>query len=83
MPEMDGLEVLKMPLRETPRHAGADDLGHGDIPTAVEATRPRRLDFFEKPLQRERMLVALRNAVDATRLLQPRTSACARSRRAS
>jgi two-component system nitrogen regulation response regulator NtrX len=42
--------------------------GHGDVTTAVEATRKGAFDFFEKPLQRERVLVSLRNAVENFRL---------------
>jgi two-component system nitrogen regulation response regulator NtrX len=68
MPEMDGLEVLKA-LRER----GVDlpvvvISGHGDVATAVEATRRGAFDFLEKPLQRDRVLLALRNAVETDRL---------------
>ncbi len=42
--------------------------GHADVATAVEATRRGAFDFFEKPLQRERVLLSLRNAVEAYRL---------------
>ncbi|HEX7186310.1 MAG TPA: sigma-54 dependent transcriptional regulator [Thermoanaerobaculia bacterium] len=68
MPEMDGLEVLK-----AFRERGYDMpvlmiSGHADVATAVEATRRGAYDFFEKPLQRERILVSLRNAVDSYRL---------------
>jgi two-component system nitrogen regulation response regulator NtrX len=68
MPEMDGLELLK-----AFRERGYDMpvlmiSGHADVATAVEATRRGAFDFFEKPLQRERILVSLRNAVDTWRL---------------
>jgi two-component system, NtrC family, nitrogen regulation response regulator NtrX len=68
MPEMDGLELLKA-LRER----GYDMpilmiSGHADVQTAVEATRRGAYDFFEKPLQRERVLLSLRNAVESYRL---------------
>jgi two-component system nitrogen regulation response regulator NtrX len=68
MPGMDGLELLAK-LQER----GYDMpiiivTGHGDVSTAVEATRKGAFDFFEKPLQRDRVLVSLRNAVDAYRL---------------
>ena len=68
MPEMDGLELLKA------LHERGYDMpvlmisGHADVATAVEATRRGAFDFFEKPLQRERVLVSLRNAVDTWRL---------------
>jgi two-component system nitrogen regulation response regulator NtrX len=69
MPEMDGLELLKA-LRERGYDMPVLMIsGHADVQTAVEATRRGAYDFFEKPLQRERVLVSLRNAVDSFRLL--------------
>jgi two-component system nitrogen regulation response regulator NtrX len=68
LPEIDGLGVLQA-LRER-----GFDLpvlvisGHGDLSTAVEAARRGAYDFFEKPLQRDRLLVSLRNALEAARL---------------
>src|SRR6202163_4518797 len=68
MPEMDGIEVMR-----AMRERGYDVpvlvvSGHADVATAVEATRLGAYDFFEKPLQRERVLVSLRNAVENARL---------------
>jgi two-component system, NtrC family, nitrogen regulation response regulator NtrX len=68
MPEMDGLELLR-----AFRERGYDMpvlmiSGHADVQTAVEATRRGAYDFFEKPLQRERVLLSLRNAVESWRL---------------
>ncbi len=68
MPEMDGLVTLAK-LRE-----GGHDMpvimisGHGEIGAAVEATRLGAFDFLEKPLERDRVLLALRNAVEKRRL---------------
>ncbi|HEV7783729.1 MAG TPA: sigma-54 dependent transcriptional regulator [Thermoanaerobaculia bacterium] len=68
MPEMDGLELLKA-LRERGYEMPVLMIsGHADVATAVEATRRGAFDFFEKPLQRERVLLSLRNAVEAWRL---------------
>ena len=68
MPEMDGLEFLKA-LRERGYEMPVLVIsGHADVATAVEATRRGAFDFFEKPLQRERVLLSLRNAVEAQRL---------------
>ncbi len=68
MPEMDGLAVLKA-LRERGYDVPVLIVsGHGDVATAVEATRHGAYDFFEKPLQRERVLVSLANAVESYRL---------------
>ncbi|HEX9942551.1 MAG TPA: sigma-54 dependent transcriptional regulator [Thermoanaerobaculia bacterium] len=68
MPEMDGLELLKA-LRERGYDMPVLMIsGHADVATAVEATRRGAFDFFEKPLQRERVLLSLRNAVEAYKL---------------
>lgn len=68
MPEMDGLSVLT-----AFRERGYDMpvlmiSGHGDVETAVDATRRGAFDFFEKPLQRDRILLGVRNAIDGYRL---------------
>src|SRR6202521_209428 len=68
MPEMDGIEVLRA-MRERGYEVPVLVVsGHADIATAVEATRLGAFDFFEKPLQRDRVLVSLRNAVESARL---------------
>ena len=68
MPGMDGLEVLQK-LRHLVEVTPIVVIsGHGDITTAVEATRLGAFDFIEKPLERERVLVTVRNAVDTRRL---------------
>jgi two-component system nitrogen regulation response regulator NtrX len=68
MPGMDGLEALG-------RIKAAHDAlpvvivsGHGTVSTAVEATRKGAFDFIEKPLERERVLLTIRNALDQSRL---------------
>jgi two-component system nitrogen regulation response regulator NtrX len=63
MSRMDGLEVL-----ERIRAADASAVvimisGHGTIETAVEATRRGAYDFLEKPLDTDRLLVTIRNAL--------------------
>jgi two-component system, NtrC family, nitrogen regulation response regulator NtrX len=68
MPEMDGLEVLRQLHERGFEMPVLVISGHGDVPTAVEATRRGAYDFFEKPLQRERVLLSLRNAVESHRL---------------
>jgi len=68
MPEMDGLEVLTAFRERGYRMPVLMITGHGDVATAVEATRKGAFDFFEKPLQRDRVLLSLRNAVENHRL---------------
>ena len=68
MPEMDGLATLSR-LRERGHDMPVVMIsGHGDIAAAVEATRLGAYDFLEKPLKRDRVLLALRNAVERQRL---------------
>jgi two-component system nitrogen regulation response regulator NtrX len=42
--------------------------GHGTIETAVRATKLGAFDFIEKPLSLERMLIIVKNAMEARRL---------------
>ena len=70
MPEMDGAETFRS-LRER----GYDMpvlvvSGHADVATAVEMTRRGAFDFFEKPFQSDRLLISVRNAVEARRILE-------------
>jgi two-component system nitrogen regulation response regulator NtrX len=75
MPEMDGLETLRE-LRERGYEMPVVVVsGHADIASAVEATRRGAFDFLEKPLQRERILLSLRNAVEAWTLRKERSAA--------
>lgn len=63
MPKMDGLEVLER-IRDADSGAVVIMVsGHGTIGTAVEATRKGAFDFLEKPLDTDRLLVTLRNAL--------------------
>ncbi len=63
MEGMDGLETLKK-LRELDSQAQIVMIsGHGTIQTAVEATQLGAYDFLEKPLDTDRILLTLRNAL--------------------
>ncbi len=68
MPGMDGLEVLHKLRHLVETTPIVVISGHADITTAVEATRLGAFDFIEKPLERERVMVTVRNAVDTRRL---------------
>ena len=63
MPRMDGLEVLDRLRTLAPENQVVMISGHGTIDTAVEATRRGAYDFLEKPLDTDRLLVTLRNAL--------------------
>ncbi len=68
MAGMDGVEVLQR-IREK-----SSDLpvimisGHGTIETAVEATKLGAFDFLPKPLDRNKLLVTVRNALQQAKL---------------
>ncbi|RMH21170.1 MAG: sigma-54-dependent Fis family transcriptional regulator [Gemmatimonadetes bacterium] len=64
MPGMDGLEVLSRIRERDPLAVVVMISGHGTIDTAVEATRAGAFDFLEKPLDTDRLLVTLRNALE-------------------
>src|SRR5438067_9241477 len=64
MPDMDGLAALEKIAALKPALPVIMMSGHGTIDTAVKATQLGARDFLEKPIARERLLVALRNALD-------------------
>jgi len=64
MPEMDGMELVQR-LRALKVEIPIIVMtGHGDIPLAVEAMKAGVIDFIEKPYEGERMLGAIRGALD-------------------
>ena len=63
MPGMDGLEALKHLRELDPRATVVMISGHATIQTAVEATQLGAYDILEKPLDTDRILVLLRNAL--------------------
>lgn len=69
MPEMDGLEVLEK-LQEIAFDVPVIMIsGHGNIDTAVEAIKKGAFDFIEKPLDLNRILITIKNALDKAVLL--------------
>jgi len=69
MPGMDGIEVLqKIELMKSDTPVIMIS-GHGNIDTAVEAIKKGAYDFIEKPLDLNRLLITLRNAMDKSSLI--------------
>lgn len=68
MPGMDGMELLEkaFALQDIPFIMVS---GHGDIETAVDCIKKGAFDFIEKPLDLNRILVALKNALDKENLV--------------
>jgi len=69
MQEMDGMEVLEQML-EQPKDVPVIMIsGHGDIEIAVEAIKKGAFDFLEKPLDLNRLLITIRNALERSDLI--------------
>jgi two-component system nitrogen regulation response regulator NtrX len=63
MAGLDGLETLTRLRDVDPRAQIVMISGHGTIATAVEATQRGAFDFLEKPLDTDRLLLTVRNAL--------------------
>ena len=68
MPGMDGLEVLQKLEHMVETTPIVVISGHADMATAVKATKLGAFDFIGKPLEQDRILVTVRNAVDTRRI---------------
>ncbi len=68
MAGLDGLETLTRLRELDPAAVVVMISGHGTIATAVEATRRGAFDFLEKPLDTDRLLVTVRNALERAQL---------------
>ena len=69
MPEMDGLEVLEKIFQEEGDAQVIMISGHGNIDNAVDAIKKGAYDFIEKPLDLNRLLITVRNALDKSTLI--------------
>ena len=70
MPEMDGIEVLTS-LREAEVESPVVMIsGHGNIETAVDCIRRGAVDFIEKPIDLNRLLITTKNALEKKSLVQ-------------
>src|SRR6476661_10888030 len=68
MPVLDGIEVLENLKEQRVPTPVVMVSGHGDISTAVECTKRGAFDFLEKPLNRDKLLLSVRNAVRVQKL---------------
>lgn len=69
MPGMDGIEVLGKMQSSFPDMPVVMISGHGNIDTAVESIKKGAFDYIEKPLDLNRLLITIRNAMDKSSLL--------------
>ncbi len=70
MPDMDGVAALEKMQALQPELPIIMMSGHGTIDTAVKATQLGARDFLEKPISRDRLLLALRNALDHVKVME-------------
>jgi two-component system nitrogen regulation response regulator NtrX len=70
LPDGNGIDLLRA-VRQNGGAAPAIMIsGHGTISDAVEATRAGAYDFLEKPLSRDRVLLAVKRALEQSTLRQ-------------
>jgi two-component system nitrogen regulation response regulator NtrX len=69
MPKMDGLELQNKLNENNIGSALIIMSGHGTIDTAVDAVKKGAFDFLAKPIDLNRLLVTVRNALDKTTLV--------------
>lgn len=69
MPKMDGVEVLEKTQKIKPEIPMLMISGHGDLDTAVQTMRLGAFDYISKPPDLNRLLNAVRNALDKKNLV--------------
>ncbi len=73
MAKMDGIEVLQK-LQELSSDVPVIMIsGHGNIDTAVDSIKKGAFDFLEKPLDLNRLLITIRNALERGSLITQTT----------
>jgi|WetSurMetagenome_2_1015567.scaffolds.fasta_scaffold04178_5 two-component system, NtrC family, nitrogen regulation response regulator NtrX len=68
LPGMDGLTILGELKKAIPNIPVIIISGHGNIDTAVRATKMGAFDYVEKPLSLERIVVSVQNGLEFSRL---------------
>ncbi|MCC6255718.1 MAG: sigma-54-dependent Fis family transcriptional regulator [Ignavibacteriaceae bacterium] len=68
MPEMNGFEVLKKIKEQKPTASVIIISAHGSVDNAIKATRLGAFDFLEKPIDRDKLLISVRNATESAAL---------------
>ncbi len=69
MNEMSGFEVLKLLKEKNVDTSVVVISAHSSLENAIKATKLGAFDFIEKPIDRDKLLISVRNAVDQTNLI--------------
>jgi two-component system nitrogen regulation response regulator NtrX len=70
MPQMNGFEVLKKVKESNIDVSVIIISAHGSVENAIKATKLGAFDFIEKPIDRDKLLLSVRNAVEQSNLLK-------------
>jgi len=73
MPSVDGLTVLKSIVERKPAIPVIMLTGHASIQKAVDSIKFGAFDFLEKPVESEKILITIENAMEKTRLIRERS----------
>ena len=76
---LDGLQLLEIVKRQDPLIPVIMISGHGNIETAVSATKLGAYDFIEKPFKADRLLLVAERALETSRLKREVSELKARS----
>ncbi len=69
MPELNGFEVLNK-VKEINQEISVIIISaHGSVENAIKATKLGAFDFIEKPIDRDKLLISIRNGVEQAKLL--------------
>ncbi|PIP77492.1 MAG: Fis family transcriptional regulator [Ignavibacteria bacterium CG22_combo_CG10-13_8_21_14_all_37_15] len=68
MPDLNGFEVLTKAKQDFPFLNVIIISAFGNIQNAIQATRLGAFDFLEKPIDRDKLLITIRNAVEQAHL---------------
>ena len=69
MPKLDGTELLAKLMAHGTESSLIMMSGHGNIETAVDAVKKGAFDYLAKPIDLNRLLVTIRNAMDKSTLV--------------
>jgi len=70
MPEITGFEILHWIKENGIEISTIIISAHGNLENAVKATKLGAFDFIEKPIERDKLLISIRNAVGKTNLIK-------------
>lgn len=74
MPKLSGTELLKQAIALKPETTFVMISGHADIDTAVSALKEGAYDFISKPIDINRLITSVKNALDKGNLKQENKS---------